>query len=140
MSCRVLAISDVHGCNMALETLIQRVGMTPADTMILVGDLIDCGPDSRGVLDSVIRLSTETNVIGIRGNHEGMLLQSLERGAALSNNSRPFEEPLKCSSSLLGHLSLVQVNPRQTRQLTERLNACIRNFCVVVQLQSTQSR
>ena len=45
--------------------------------------------------------------------------------AALLNNSLPLEEPLKCSSSLLGHLSLVQVNPRQARQLTEWSSDCI---------------
>ena len=81
MTARVLAIGDVHGCNAALETLIRRVGVTPADTVVFLGDLIDRGPDSRGVLERVIRLSAEANVISIRGNHEDMLLQSLERGS-----------------------------------------------------------
>ena len=81
MTARVLAIGDVHGCCIALQTLIQRVGVTSADTVVMLGDLIDRGPDSRGVWESVSRLSTEANVISIRGNHEDMMLQSLERGS-----------------------------------------------------------
>ena len=59
MTARVLTIGDVHGCCTALETLIQRVGITPADTVVFLGDLIDRGRDLRGVLDREIRLSTE---------------------------------------------------------------------------------
>lgn len=63
MSTRVLAIGDVHGCGTVLETLIQRICLTPLDTVILLGDLTDRGPDLRGILDWVIRLSTGINVI-----------------------------------------------------------------------------
>lgn len=47
--------------------------------MVVLGDLIDRGPDSRAVLESLLQLVAEVNLIAIMGNHEEMLLQSLER-------------------------------------------------------------
>lgn len=69
MSTRILiaGIGDVHGCCAAFETLIQRIGLTPLDTVVLLGDLTDRGPDLRGILDWVIRLSTGINVISSCG-------------------------------------------------------------------------
>lgn len=79
MNGRVLAIGDIHGCSTALNSLLQVVQITSQDTVIVLGDLIDRGPDSRAVLETLIQLAAEVNLIAIRGNHEEMLLQSLER-------------------------------------------------------------
>ncbi len=43
---RVLAIGDVHGCHRALVTLLALVAVTPADTLVFVGDVWH-GPDSQ---------------------------------------------------------------------------------------------
>ena len=53
MTGRTIAIGDIHGCSDALAALIDAVGPRPTDTVILLGDLIDRGPDSRRVLDSL---------------------------------------------------------------------------------------
>lgn len=79
---RILAIGDIHGCDVALETLLNAIGLTPDDTVVVLGDLIDRGPNSRGVIDRLIQLSHTVKLIGICGNHDEMLLHSLERGTA----------------------------------------------------------
>ena len=76
-----MAIGDIHGCDVALSTLLEGIRLTPEDTVIALGDFIDRGPNSRAVIDRLIHLSQEVTLIGICGNHEEALLQSLERGS-----------------------------------------------------------
>lgn len=73
---RLLAIGDIHGHRSALENLIKFVGLRSDDTMITLGDYINRGPDSRGVIECLMKLSEETKHIPLLGNHEIMMLQA----------------------------------------------------------------
>ena len=75
-SARTLAIGDVHGCLTALDTLLKFVDLQPDDTLIFLGDYVDRGPDSRGVVQRVIELCTRPNCVTLRGNHEAWLLRA----------------------------------------------------------------
>jgi serine/threonine protein phosphatase 1 len=75
---RIIAIGDIHGCSVALSALIQAIDPAPEDTVVFLGDYIDRGPDSRGVLDQVIALAERCSVVPLLGNHEEMLLAALE--------------------------------------------------------------
>lgn len=75
---RLIAIGDIHGCSVALATLIEAIQPTPLDTLVFLGDYIDRGPDSLGVIDQIIRLSDQCQVVPLLGNHEEMLLGALE--------------------------------------------------------------
>jgi serine/threonine protein phosphatase 1 len=76
---RRIAIGDIHGCLKTLVKIIEdRIRVTREDFIYLVGDYIDRGPDSRGVLDYLAGLSREGyHVNPIMGNHEEMLLETL---------------------------------------------------------------
>ncbi|KAB0665710.1 serine/threonine protein phosphatase [Oryzomonas japonica] len=78
MSRRVFVIGDVHGCARTLRELVIRgVRLTPSDTLYLLGDLIDRGPDSKGVLDFIFELTAAGyNVASVQGNHEEMCLRA----------------------------------------------------------------
>ena len=72
---RKLAISDIHGHAKTLESLLDRIAFTQADELFLLGDYIDRGPDSKGVIDLIRRLqATGYQVHALRGNHEQMML------------------------------------------------------------------
>jgi len=71
---RLLAIGDIHGCLTALEHLLDFVAPVPGDTIVSLGDYVDRGPDSKGVLDRLIELHREGILIPLRGNHELMML------------------------------------------------------------------
>ena len=73
---RTLAIGDIHGCLTALTTLLDFVAPTPEDRLITLGDYVDRGPDSRGVLDLLIDLHAKGRVVALRGNHEEMMVAS----------------------------------------------------------------
>lgn len=80
---RTIAIGDIHGCLDALAALIDAVGPGPEDTLITLGDHIDRGPDSRGVLDQLIALAGRCRLVPLLGDHEEMLLDALRDTAAL---------------------------------------------------------
>ena len=79
---RRFVIGDVHGCSKALRTIVETISPTTEDLIVFLGDFIDRGPDSRGVVDLVLSLSQATRVIAIRGNHELMLMDVLIRGCS----------------------------------------------------------
>lgn len=80
---RVYAIGDVHGRLDLFESMIAAIeaddaGRPPAETtVILLGDLIDRGPDSAGVIDRARSWAAERRVRALSGNHEEMLRGSL---------------------------------------------------------------
>jgi serine/threonine protein phosphatase 1 len=73
---RTLAIGDIHGCLIALTTLLDFAAFAPDDRLITLGDYVDRGPDSRGVLDLLIDLQAKGRVVALRGNHEEMMIDS----------------------------------------------------------------
>ena len=74
MGGRVIAIGDIHGYSAALSTLVAVINPQPSDILILLGDYVDRGPDSRGVLEYLIDLKQRFQVVALMGNHEGMML------------------------------------------------------------------
>src|SRR5215213_6317702 len=70
---RTLAIGDIHGCLTALDTLLGFVQPKPDDRLVFLGDYVDRGPDSKGVLDRVIELHKAGRAVCLRGNHEIMM-------------------------------------------------------------------
>ena len=74
---RTIAIGDIHGCSAALAALVAAIEPSKDDTVITLGDYIDRGPDSRGVLDQLIALAARCRLIPLLGDHEEMLLDTL---------------------------------------------------------------
>ncbi len=71
---RTLAIGDIHGCLTAFNALLDAVKLTPDDHLVLLGDYVDRGPDSKGVLNRILQLRKHRHVSAIMGNHEEMML------------------------------------------------------------------
>jgi protein phosphatase len=85
-------IGDVHGCRSELETLLEKLGYAlvrddsgrPVDAVppsgrraVFVGDLVDRGPDSPGVLRLVIGMVAAGHALCVPGNHENKLVRAL---------------------------------------------------------------
>ncbi|HZS48689.1 MAG TPA: metallophosphoesterase [Blastocatellia bacterium] len=77
---RTFVIGDVHGRLWLLKQLIEGSGIdTKNDKIVFLGDLIDRGENSPGVVEYVTKLKSENpNVITLRGNHEQMLLDFID--------------------------------------------------------------
>ncbi|HWZ93735.1 MAG TPA: metallophosphoesterase [Opitutaceae bacterium] len=70
MNGRLIAIGDIHGCHLEFAELLERVALTKDDQLILIGDLVNRGPDSGKVID----LAKQHQAISLLGNHELRLL------------------------------------------------------------------
>jgi serine/threonine protein phosphatase 1 len=75
---RTLAIGDIHGCSQALRALLDAVKPGPDDVIVTLGDYVDRGPDSYGVVDQLLALHQTGRLVALRGNHEEMLLRARE--------------------------------------------------------------
>lgn len=77
MHCYV--IGDIHGCVKELACLIENLPLERQDQLVFLGDYIDRGPDSRGVVCYLLDLQKESSygVFFLKGNHEDMLLSYL---------------------------------------------------------------
>ena len=73
---RILAIGDIHGCCTALQTLTNALALTSDDILVTLGDYVDRGPDSKGVIDHLLEIQHSTQLIPLRGNHEIMMLEA----------------------------------------------------------------
>jgi hypothetical protein len=73
---RLIAIGDIHGCHAEFGELLSRLALQPEDRLVLLGDLINRGPDSRRVID----LAREHKAIALLGNHELRLLKYRKTG------------------------------------------------------------
>ena len=86
---RKLAIGDIHGCNKTFQALLNQINLTKDDELTLLGDYIDRGKDSKGVIDTILALqSTGYNVRTLRGNHEQMMLDTLNFNLDISDMGR----------------------------------------------------
>jgi serine/threonine protein phosphatase 1 len=81
---RIIAVGDIHGCSVALQALLDAIHPGPDDLLVFLGDYIDRGPDSCGVLEQVIALAGRCTVVPLLGNHEEMLLAALEGQSELN--------------------------------------------------------
>lgn len=73
-------IGDIHGCLKTFQALVQKIKLTPKDYLFLLGDYIDKGPNSIGVLDYILDLQNiGFQVFPLRGNHEQNLLETCEQ-------------------------------------------------------------
>ena len=75
---RILAIGDIHGCRVSLETMLETIQPKADDLIVTLGDYVDRGPDSRGVIARLLELKKTYNFIHLMGNHEIQMIRALE--------------------------------------------------------------
>jgi len=78
MNKRLFALGDIHGCFDIFRILLeQKIQITVSDKIILLGDYIDRGTQSKEVINYIIDLQAKGfDIIPLLGNHEAMLLDA----------------------------------------------------------------
>jgi serine/threonine protein phosphatase 1 len=76
---RIIVVGDVHGCLGKLQEMMKRLEPTPGrDQLVFLGDYIDRGENSRGVVDYLLGLREKhPDTIFLMGNHEKMFIDFL---------------------------------------------------------------
>ncbi len=77
----LIAIGDIHGCVDTLDALLDRLAPDEDDHLVFIGDYVDRGPDSKAVIDRLLRLGETHRCTFLRGNHEAFMLNYLDQGA-----------------------------------------------------------
>ena len=76
---RVFAVGDVHGHFATFRALIHRLNLGDEDRVVCLGDMIDRGPDSAGMVQMI---RNDPRIVCIKGNHEQMAIRSItQRGS-----------------------------------------------------------
>ena len=75
---RKIVIGDIHGCNLSFKSLLhEHLLIQKEDDIYILGDYVDRGPDSKGVLDTIMSLLEKGfQLHTLRGNHEQMMMDS----------------------------------------------------------------
>ena len=84
MNGRIIAIGDIHGCHQEFAELLDKLALTKDDRLVLVGDLVNRGPDSCKVID----LARQFRAISLLGNHELRLLGYRKNKTPVTDISR----------------------------------------------------
>ncbi|MBO0806286.1 MAG: polynucleotide kinase-phosphatase [Nocardiopsaceae bacterium] len=156
-------IGDVHGCREELEQLLERLGYAidrdgdgrPAGAKhpegrraVFVGDLVDRGPDTPGVLRLVMSMVDAGTALAVSGNHEAKLLRALrgrnvQTSHGLAESLRQLEsepedfraEVERFLDGLISHYvldggSLVVAHAGLSERLQGRASGRVREFCL----------
>lgn len=75
---RVLVVSDIHGHGHLLKKLLRQAAFSERDALVIVGDIIEKGPDNLGTLRYVMKLAQQPNVFPLIGNVDLWRLSLLE--------------------------------------------------------------
>ncbi len=123
---RIFAIGDIHGCAQKLDQLLSRLPFTSKDLLIFLGDYINRGPDSKGVLERLIRLERSgQQTVFLLGNHENLLLEyyrSPDENLIRYLRQNGIEQTLESYGARdLSHLYDMGFMPEEHRRFLERL-------------------
>ena len=76
---RRFAIADIHGCAQTFNQLLEKLELEKQDQVYLLGDYIDRGPDSKGVLDAIMNLiAAGYSIRPLLGNHEKLFINAFK--------------------------------------------------------------
>jgi len=75
---RIFAVGDLHGCSKTFRKLVlEKINLQKEDELYCLGDYVDRGPDSKGVIDFIFELKEKGfKVHTLRGNHEQLMMES----------------------------------------------------------------
>jgi serine/threonine protein phosphatase 1 len=119
-------IGDIHGQLGHLKTLLGKLSPQEGDDFIFLGDYIDRGPRSRGVLDYLMDLAERFPCVFLKGNHEDMFLEALRQGSGteaanlwinngglqtLQDFGRAFDDPMLLQTTLPKYVYWMQGLP-----------------------------
>jgi|AntRauTorckE6833_2_1112554.scaffolds.fasta_scaffold00011_4 serine/threonine protein phosphatase 1 len=78
----IIAIGDIHGCALSNHALLKKLDNEYNDkpTYVFLGDYTDRGPDSKKVVEQLIKFNKDHECVFLKGNHDQMLLDAYEKG------------------------------------------------------------
>lgn len=101
-----ILIGDIHSCSLEFRKLLELLSPAADDQLILLGDLVNKGPDPEGVLETFESL----DCVCLRGNHDLNHLEAIEGTAKLSKESQ-HTQSMMSPSNYIRYLDAVERMP-----------------------------
>lgn len=99
---RMIVVSDVHAHMGLLHTLLERIGFSQSDLLVIIGDIIECGHDSLAALRYAMDMEHSENVIVLAGNWEHFLYNWMMSDTRMDSlKSRSLQLMRESGASLL---------------------------------------
>lgn len=111
---RVIAVGDIHGCAREFETLLEKLALTRRDRLVLLGDLVNRGPDSA----RVIALARQHAYCALLGNHELRLLNYRRTGDPSHLKKSDYDTLKQLDAKAWAYLAAMLVTYRVPHQGT----------------------
>ncbi|MDR2140640.1 MAG: serine/threonine protein phosphatase [Deltaproteobacteria bacterium] len=96
---RIFAVGDIHGSRLKLDQLLAKIDWRPEnqETLVFLGDYIDRGKDSYGVVETVLGLKNRhpNEVVLLKGNHEQMFTNFITGKEELSLTANGVAKTMK---------------------------------------------
>lgn len=122
---RRFAIGDIHGCSRTFRKLIKKLNLSIDDEVYILGDMINRGKDSSGVLDYIIKMKKSGfKIFPLKGNHEQTLLNIVNNYPdRIHDYLRQFKS--EDLLSLKGNIKKKYLNLLESFQYYYELDNCI---------------
>ncbi|MBK9456261.1 MAG: metallophosphoesterase [Chitinophagales bacterium] len=128
------AISDIHGCYQTFIDLLAQLNLTKEDELYLLGDLIDRGPNSKGVIDHVMQMQEDGyKVTVLMGNHEYMFLQAIDETIPYCWDWRRYQLWIK-NGGITTMMNFGYNRIDDLKNLDKKYDAFVRNLTTHVEL------
>jgi serine/threonine protein phosphatase 1 len=131
-------IPDVHGCSRTLRALVEElIRPTRYDELCFLGDYVDRGPDSKGVIDYIRFLQQdEYNIITLKGNHEDFMVELFDADKQAKNTwwHRFANRKFKAWMHIGGKETLKSFGVRHLRDIPQEYIDWMRNLTYYVPL------
>lgn len=89
----IICVGDIHGMRKHFNGLWDQLQPSKDDTIVILGDMIDRGPDPKGVVQDILdRQADGFNIIALQGNHEDMYMACLDGINAIGNGEEDIQE------------------------------------------------
>lgn len=115
---KIWVIGDIHGYSIALDRILRHIQVQPDDTVITLGDYIDRGPDSCGVINRLLELEHQCSLIPLLGNHEDHMMSLLPSiyytPKELEQNASAYNKTVKIPESEIPPIPNYMIQKRKT--------------------------
>lgn len=72
---RIIVVSDIHGNLVFFQELMKKIALSPQDTLVVLGDIVEKGPESLALLNYIMDMGNTHNIHPVCGNCDGLVLR-----------------------------------------------------------------
>jgi len=110
---KIYCIGDIHGKFDELNALLNKLNIQPTDTVICLGDYVDRGPNTYGVIERLLELKKQCNCVFLKGNHDEIWYQDILLNNHINNPIKNLTFYNQGARETLNSYQIVDEDPKK---------------------------